>query len=442
MRDGQAARMIKAARLLILSASLALAGLSTPALADNSRYAAFVVEENTGVVLHSRRSEAERYPASLTKMMTLYMLFSALEAGDIGLNDQIRVSANAANASPSRLGLRAGDTITAENAIRALVVKSANDVAIAVGERLGGGESRFGELMTTRAAELGLTSTQFRNASGLPNSRQTTTARDMARLSIALHMDFPQYFDYFNETSFTWDGRTYRNHNTLVGRVPGVDGLKTGYIRASGFNVVVSAERGDHRLVTVIMGGPSAAARDAHAEELIEAAFATLEQREDTRLFAALSSPRINPVRQQDLIARDVAALHLNEPTEMGSANQPPPLQVVLADEDDMRVAPLAPARDPIAATQSRSEPSLIHGAWAVQVGAYNTADAAHDRLAEVAIFSGALLEAQPAARAVTISGDRLWRARFEALTEDQARLACRDLSARDHPCFAVAPGR
>lgn len=434
--------MIKAARLLILSASLALAGLSTPALADNSRYAAFVVEENTGVVLHSRRSEAERYPASLTKMMTLYMLFSALEAGDIGLNDQIRVSANAANASPSRLGLRAGDTITAENAIRALVVKSANDVAIAVGERLGGGESRFGELMTTRATELGLTSTQFRNASGLPNSRQTTTARDMARLAIALHRDFPQYFDYFNETSFTWVGRTYRNHNTLVGRVHGVDGLKTGYIRASGFNVVVSAERGDHRLVTVIMGGPSAAARDAHAEELIEAAFATLEQREDTRLFAALSSPRINPVRQQDLIARDVAALHLNEPTEMGSANQPPPLQVVLADEDDMRVAPLATARDPIAATQSRSEPSLIHGAWAVQVGAYNTADAAHDRLAEVAIFSGALLEAQPAARAVTISGDRLWRARFEALTEDQARLACRDLSARDHPCFAVAPGR
>ena len=431
--------MIKTAHLLILTLSLALSGVSAPAYANNSRYAAFVVEENTGVVLHSRRSEAERYPASLTKMMTLYMLFEAIETGEIGLHDQIRISANAANATPSRLGLRAGQTISAENAIRALVVKSANDVAVAVGERLGGGASRFGELMTTRASELGLTGTTFRNASGLPNSRQTTTARDMARLAIALHRDYPDYFEYFNEESFTWNGRTYRNHNTLVGRVRGVDGLKTGYIRASGLNVVVSAERGDHRLITVIMGVPTAAARDAHAEELIEAAFATLEQRQDTRLFATLSSPRINPVRQQDLIARDVAALYLDEPTEMGSADQPPALQVVLADEDAMRAEPLPPATAP--ATR-RAEPSLIHGAWSIQVGAYNTSGAAHDRLAEVAIFSGALDSAQPAARAVDISGDRLWRARFEALTEDEARLACRDLSARNHPCFAVAPGR
>ncbi|WP_323761406.1 D-alanyl-D-alanine carboxypeptidase [Maricaulis sp.] len=434
--------MIQHARVLILSVGLALSGLSTPAHANNSRYAAFVVEENSGVVLHSRRSEAERYPASLTKMMTLYMLFEALEMGEIGLNDPIRISANAANASPSRLGLSAGSTISAENAIRALVVKSANDVAVAVGERLGGGESRFGELMTARAAGIGLTNTTFRNASGLPNSRQTTTARDMARLAIALHRDFPQYFDYFNEESFRYNGRTYRNHNSLVGRVRGVDGLKTGYIRASGFNVVVSAERDDHRLITVIMGGPSAAARDAHAEELIEAAFATLEQRQDTRLFAALSSPRINPVRQQDLIALDVAALHLSEPVEMGSADQPPALQIVLADEDEMRVDTLAPVRDRPAAARSGSEPIQSQGSWAIQVGAYNTADAAHDRLAEVAIYSGALGSAQPAARAVTISGDRLWRARFENLTEDSARLACRDLSARSHPCFAVAPGR
>jgi len=435
--------MIMSARLVILSCSLALAGLSSPASANNSRYAAFVVEENSGVVLHSRRSEAERFPASLTKMMTLYMLFEALETGEIGLNDPIRVSANAANASPSRLGLAAGSTITAENAIRALVVKSANDVAVAVGERLGGGESRFGELMTARAAEIGLTNTTFRNASGLPNSRQTTTARDMARLAIALHRDFPQYFDYFNEETFRYNGRTYRNHNSLVGRVRGVDGLKTGYIRASGFNVVVSAERDDHRLITVIMGGPSAAARDAHAEELIEAAFATLEQRQDTRLFAALSSPRINPVRQQDLIARDVAALHLNEPVEMGSAGQPPALQIVLADEDEMSAdaAPRTSASADRSHSSPATEPRLIHGAWAIQVGAYNTADAAHDRLAEVAIYSGALGSAQPAARAVTISGDRLWRARFEDLTEDSARLACRDLAARDHPCFAVAPG-
>lgn len=313
-----------------------LFGLPIESRADTSRYSAFVVDESTGVVLHSRRSEAQRYPASLTKMMTLYMLFDALERGEIGLQDPIRVSQNAANAVPSRLGLSAGDTITVENAIRALVIKSANDVAVAVGERIGGGESRFAELMTEQARELGMAGTTFRNASGLPDRRQVTTARDMARLAIALHRDFPDYFHYFNEERFTYNGRTYRNHNSLVGRVEGVDGLKTGYIRASGFNVVVSAERGDHRLITVVMGGPSAASRDAHAEELIEAAFGTLEQREDMRLFAALTSPRISPMRQQEMIAIDVAALQLAAPTEVGSAQSAPPVRIVLADEDEM----------------------------------------------------------------------------------------------------------
>ena len=420
--------------------ALALCLASAPETrADTSRYAAFVVDESTGIVLHSRRSEAARYPASLTKMMTLYMLFEALDAGEIGLHDRIRISRNAADAVPSRLGVPAGETIDVETAIRALVIKSANDVAVAVGERLGGGESRFAELMTTRAAELGLTGTTFRNASGLPDRRQTTTARDMARLAIALHRDFPQYFNYFNEESFRYDGRTYRNHNTLVGRVDGVDGLKTGYIRASGFNVVVSAERGDHRLITVVMGGPSAASRDAHAEELIEAAFATLEQREDTRLFAALSSPRISPVRQQELIAMDVAALHLGEPTEMGSSQSAPAVQIVLADEDELAApAPASAADQP----RTNSEPTLIRGVWAVQVGAYNSADAAREQLDRVTGYSAPLAAAQPAARSVDIAGDRLWRARFESLTEDEARQVCSDLSTRREACFTVAPGR
>ena len=432
--------MVIASRLLFGLAALlaALLSLPAPAGADTSRYAAFVVDENTGVVLHSRRSEAARYPASLTKMMTLYMLFEAIEDGEIGLHDQIRVSANAAGAVPSRLGFTPGDTIEVEDAIRALVIKSANDVAVAVGERIGGGESRFAEMMTEQAAELGLEGTTFRNASGLPDRRQQTTARDMARLAIALHRDFPQYFPYFNEERFRWNGRTYRNHNTLVGRVEGVDGLKTGYIRASGFNVVVSAERGEHRLVAVVMGGPSGASRDAHAEELIEAAFATLEQREDTRLFAALSSPRISPMRQQELIARDVAALHLDAPTEMGSTQAAPPVQVVLADEDELAaVRPDTPASG-----GGGGEPNLLRGAWSVQVGAYNSADAAHEQLQRVTGFSSALGAAQPAARAVDIDGGRLWRARFEALTESDARRVCDELSARSQACFTVAPGR
>ena len=422
------------AAALLLAVSL-LASLS-PARADTSRYAAFVVDQNTGVVLHSRQSEATRYPASLTKMMTLYMLFQAIEAGEIGLRDQIRISAHAANAPPSRLDLPIGSTISTEDAIRALVVRSANDVAVAVGERIGGSEAGFATAMTVRAHELGLPGTTFRNASGLPDNRQVTTARDMARLAIALQRDFPQYFHYFDETRFVWDGRTYRNHNTLVGRVDGVDGLKTGYIRASGFNVVVSAERGDHRLIAVIMGGPTAASRDAHAEELLEAAFSTLEQRDDRLLFAALSSPRINPIRQQALIAMDVAALGLAEPVEMGSAQSAPPLRIVLADESSQ----LAEARPAIRAASA--EPSLLRGAWSVQVGAYNSAAAARERLDRVTPASPILSLAQPAARAVDIDGNRLWRARFESLTADEAAHACAELGARNEPCYTVAPGR
>ncbi|WP_339747271.1 D-alanyl-D-alanine carboxypeptidase [uncultured Maricaulis sp.] len=418
--------------LLVLSW---LAPLS-PARADTSRYAAFVVDQNTGVVLHSRQSEATRYPASLTKMMTLYLLFNAIETGELELNDQIRVSAHAANAAPSRLDLPIGSTISVEDAIRALVIRSANDVAVAVGERLGGTETAFATIMTTKARELGMPGTTFRNASGLPDSRQTTTARDMARLAIALQRDFPSFFHYFDETRFVWDGRTYRNHNTLVGRVDGVDGLKTGYIRASGFNVVVSATRGEHRLVAVIMGGPTAASRDAHAEELLDAAFSSLEQRDDRRLFAALSSPRINPIRQQELIAQDVAALNLDSPIEMGSAQAAPPLRIILADESSELTA--QPAAEPTNPTGT----TLLRGAWSVQVGAYNSAAAARDRLDRVTPASSILRLAQPAARSVDINGNRLWRARFESLTADEAANACAELGARNEPCYTVAPGR
>tara|TARA_R110000868_G_scaffold26347_8_gene101593 strand:- start:8966 stop:10261 length:1296 start_codon:yes stop_codon:yes gene_type:complete len=420
-----------------IALAMLIALATGPAGADTPRYAAFVVDTETGNVLHSRQSEAQRYPASLTKMMTLYLLFEAIDSGEMGLNDPIRISAHAANASPSRLDLEIGSTISAEDAIRALVIRSANDVAVAVGERLGGTETQFATLMTNKARELGLPGTTFRNASGLPNSGQVTTARDMARLAIALRRDFPGYYHYFNETSFVWDGRTYRNHNTLVGRVDGVDGLKTGYIRASGFNVVVSAERGDHRLIAVVMGGPTAASRDAHAEELLNAAFSSLEQRDDRQLFAALSSPRISPIRQQELIAQDVAALNLDGPTEMGSAEAAPPLRIVLDDETS-QLPDAAPARMATAAP----EPSLLRGAWSVQVGAYNSASAARERLDRVTPASPILALAQPAARAVDVNGNRLWRARFEALTADEAANACAQLSARSEPCYTVAPGR
>jgi len=414
---------------LILATALYL--LPVSAQADTSRYAAFVVDANTGVVLHSRRSQAERHPASLTKMMTLYLLFQAIEEGEIGLNDQIRISENAASAPPSKLGISAGSTLSVENAIRALVIKSANDVAIAVGERLSGNESRFSQHMTTRGEELGLSTTVFRNASGLPDAEQITTARDMARLAVALQRDFPQFFHYFQETRFTWGETTFQNHNSLVGRVDGVSGLKTGYIRSSGFNVVVTAERGSHNLVAVVLGGPTAASRDAHAEELLEAAFTSLERREDRRLFAELSSPRLNPVRQQDAIANDVASLNLDPPVEMGSAQSAPPVRILLEDESSDLNNP----------TDVPSSPRTRSGHWSIQVGAYNTADAARDRLTQLASTSNTLSQAQPAARSVEVNGRRLWRARFETLTAFEAQRACDLLSSLNEACFTVAPG-
>ncbi|WP_300528555.1 D-alanyl-D-alanine carboxypeptidase family protein [Maricaulis sp.] len=420
--------------ILALAMAVLMPVLLTSGAAANDRYAAFVVDQDTGVVMHSRRSDAQRHPASLTKMMTLYMIFEAIELGEIGLRDQIRVSQRAASAPPSRLGLSAGDTITVEEAILALIVKSANDVALAVGERLAGGETRFAEDMTERAATLGLESTLFRNASGLPDSRQVTSARDMARLAIALHRDYPQYFDYFNAESFRYGGRTYRNHNSLVGRVEGVDGLKTGYIRASGFNIVVSAERHGHRLIAVVMGGPTAQARDAHAEELLEAAFGSLARRQETQLFAELSSPRMNPVREQRLIASDFAALGVAAPTEMGSAETSQPLRIELTDE----------VREPGQPEQTEDDTGLppAFTIWSVQVGAYHTADQARDRLSRIAHVSTALNGAQHAARRVETDNGVLWRARFEALSASQADAACADFTAQGEPCFTVAPGR
>jgi D-alanyl-D-alanine carboxypeptidase len=406
---------------LAVSASMLLVLLPaqpTSARTDNSRYAAFVVDANTGSVLHSRRSQAQRHPASLTKMMTLYLLFQALEEGEIGLDDQIRVSRAAASASPSRLDLVAGSTIRVEDAIRALVIKSANDVAVAVGERLSGNERRFAQHMTTRGEELGLQSTIFQNASGLPNTRQTTTARDMARLAVALNRDFPQYLHYFQETSFVWNGTTYENHNSLVGRVDGVTGLKTGYIRASGFNVVVTATRGDHRLITVVLGGPTAASRDAHAEELLEAAFDALESRAESQMFARLDSPRVNPARNQ---------------IEMGSARNAPPVEIQMAD--DTSIIP-ASFQDPEQTLRVASS-----GHWSIQVGAYNSVDAAHTRLSALASTSSQFGNAQPAARAIEIDGNRLWRARFEALSAIQADNLCNLLAAQEQPCFTIAPG-
>ncbi|WP_157019204.1 D-alanyl-D-alanine carboxypeptidase family protein [Mesorhizobium xinjiangense] len=236
---------------------------------DSPKHAAIVVDGNTGRVMYAYNATAERYPASLTKMMTLYMMFEAMQQGRMSLHTQIPISAQAARRPPSKIGFRSGDSIDAEAAITALVVKSANDVACAVAEYLGGTEERFAEMMTAKARALGMNRTRFRNASGLPDDAQVTTAEDMARLGISLRRDFPQYYDYFAKRVFAYNGRTIKGHNDILETVRGANGIKTGYIRASGYNLAASVDQDGKRVVAVVMGGKTADSRNAYMEELV-----------------------------------------------------------------------------------------------------------------------------------------------------------------------------
>lgn len=274
----------KATKLL----SAALIGLTAIAIIGlaplnqafaNSKYASIVIDAYTGEVLSSDRADKRLFPASLTKIMTLFMVFEALEKGQISLDERLPVSKRAAGMQPSKLHLKQGSTIRMEDAILALVTKSANDVAVVIAERLGGSEIQFARKMTERARRLGMASTTFRNASGLPNRYQRSTARDMATLGRVLISRYPEYYSYFSTRRFEYAGRKYRNHNRLLGSYDGVDGIKTGYINASGFNLVASAQKDGRRIIGVVFGGRTAARRNNHMVKLLDRGFATASRR-------------------------------------------------------------------------------------------------------------------------------------------------------------------
>jgi D-alanyl-D-alanine carboxypeptidase len=233
-------------------------------------YSSIVVDANSGAVMQATNADAPRHPASLTKIMTLYLLFERLEQGKIKLTTDLPVSAHAAVQAPSKLGLKPGDSIRVETAIRAIVTKSANDVAVIVAEAIGGDEPAFARMMTAKARALGMNQTTYRNASGLPDDQQITTARDQAILGRAIQDRFPNYYHYFATRTFEYRGHAIRNHNHLLGTVDGVDGIKTGYIHDSGFNIVTSVRRANHHVVAVVFGGRSAPARDARVRSLID----------------------------------------------------------------------------------------------------------------------------------------------------------------------------
>ena len=305
----------------IATAALGVAALAAPATASaqglfaQPKYAAIVEDANTGEVLYSMRAEALRHPASLTKIMTLYLTFEALSTGRLRMGEVITISQHAYSMMPSKVSTHPGETLTVAEAIPAMTVHSANDVAVAMAERISGSEQAFARLMTLRARELGMTETTFVNASGLPpDGEQISSARDMAILARAVMRDYPQYYAFFGLKSIEFRGKLLMNHNHLVARMPGVDGMKTGYTSLAGFNLVASGVRDGHRLITVVLGGPSVAARDENVEELLDAGFTVLRDRsmgQRIRLASLIASPD------------DMSGPIERAPIEEGSADQP-----------------------------------------------------------------------------------------------------------------------
>jgi D-alanyl-D-alanine carboxypeptidase len=258
-------------------------------------YSAIVVDANSGNVLHAASPDELRHPASLTKIMTLYLLFERMEAGKFKVDTELAVSEHASVQAPTKLGLRPGQSIAVEDAIRALVTKSANDAAVVIAEAIGGDESDFAEMMTKKAHALGMSHTVYRNASGLPNDEQVTTARDQALLGRAIQERFPRQYRYFSTSSFTYHGETMGNHNHLLGRVDGIDGIKTGYTQASGFNLVTSVHRNNRHIVAVVLGGASAGARDARMRTLIETHIAAASTQQTSTTVAEAAGAKAEP---------------------------------------------------------------------------------------------------------------------------------------------------
>src|SRR5271157_2509121 len=328
-------------------------------------FSGIVVDANSGRTLYSADETGLRHPASITKVMTLYLLFEELDKGAMTLRTQIPISEHSAAQEPSKLGLAPGATISVEDAIKAVVTRSANDVAVAIGEAIGRDEDNFADMMTRKARALGMSSTVYRNASGLPNDQQVTTARDLTTLARALEDRFPRYFHYFSTHEFAYAGEVIGNHNHLLGRIDGVDGIKTGYTRASGFNLLTSVHRDGRSLIAVVMGGRTAAARDRIMENMIEdhlaqcstAHTATMvadASREDQPARAAAEAPN----------SSHPAGVAANVPSRVPSARpaEPPLAEGDDADADEATALRVAAVKPP-AKAQAEEEPAPLRSA-------------------------------------------------------------------------------
>lgn len=480
--------------MIVVLAAL-VAALMPSAATAAPKFAAMTVDARNGKVLFSKDADGIRHPASLTKMMTLYLVFQDLKAGKITLNSPITFSARATGMAPSKLGVKAGQSITVEMAIKALVVKSANDVAAAVAENLGGSEKAFAQRMTRTARALGMSRTTFLNASGLPNPAQVTTARDMATLGLRLMRDFPQYYPYFRTRSFVFQGRTIKGHNKLLGTYEGTDGIKTGYIAASGFNLVSSVRRGDKRLVGVVIGGRSGASRDTYMREMLSRYFDDAKRGKTIAAYAGSAKGAVATDEQQDVAAageaatpapqaarKENAAKRLSkrtskaaeervaaatpEPAEQGDTEDGLGSMADLAAQAAATPAPQAPEQgasppqvetvpQPITdeamaamqAGQQAADQAQIAAltapdtGWTISLGDYATKTDAQAVLQLMRKRTPGELAGRTAQTVmVERSGKITYRARFTGFDENAAAAACKAIKKQKTPCKAQAP--
>lgn len=488
---------------LVLSSPAAAAHRHTVSLTYPSKDAALIIDGRTGKALYTRNADAKRYPASLTKLMTLYLLFQAMQKGQVTLQTPMTVSAHAAGQAPVKLYMRPGETITVDQAIKAIVVRSANDVAVVIAEKLGGTERHFAQMMNAEARKLGMMHTHYVNASGLPNRHQITTADDLAILARHVAYDFPQYFHFFATPRFTFHGQTWDTHDNLIGRYKGADGMKTGYTAMSGFNLVSSVVRGGANLIGIVMGGRTAHMRDKEMIRLLNATFAriqtqpTLVARAQVPWRAIGNGAVANPViagftlngdavpkpRARTVvtsIAPQLRSAKAVDPDDEDTAEErPDPTQDEIANIIAPKPAPrvaaptpsprpaikvaLADPPKPVAAPTSVPQPTArsialremggvtpsamnalgLHD-WTIQIGAYANPNMAKKQLAAYARRSMDILG--QAERIVVpfqgVGGHTLYRARFGGYAEAEARKVCQRLTKRGQTCFAAVAER
>jgi D-alanyl-D-alanine carboxypeptidase len=418
------------ALLLVLAAASAPV---SPALAAKKKSsapsiaAAIVVDMNSGTILHAEAADTPRQPASLTKMMTLYVLFGYLRAGNLKMESDLTVTSFAASQAPTKLGLKPGATIKVSDAVKALVTQSANDAAVVIAENLAGSEENFARLMTDTGRRIGMKTTVFRNASGLPNDEQITTARDMAILAAHLIHDYPDYYSVFETRYFTFKGRKYRNHNKLLFGYKGTDGIKTGYTRASGFNLTASVHRGDKHLVAVVLGGKTGSQRDAAMRGLLDKNFATASDTKPTpaQLMASLDGappPRLPAIRK---------------PTVETAAATPAPAPAASAEGDIGE--PAVALKASLSPADGTAKSVRYAGDYHVQVGAFMSQAEAENRLGMVQQRAVDLLDGHLPFTASFMKDDKEWyRARFAGFSKDDARRTCAALKKRSLDCAVM----